>query len=368
MIPEQFRQFERGNEILVTPGGSVGNDWWKDWRHRWLRSMHIRSDDRSIISCGFPKFMELGEGAGEYLIDEDGLRARAGKDMWATRKIDGSLLVRFVQEGRVRIRTRGFLGIKDADDTDEIRSLLAACPAMLDPLVCPESSILLEWVSPRHRVVLRHDEASATLVGGVSYVKDTPWHRANPRLFTQKELVELSGTSGVPYVAFSQLQDADAVNDLIGSLKGNLETEGFVVRFDGGQRMSKIKTRNYQLLHALNISLSSTGLVGLWLEWGKPIFMAYNTRFLNFFDNEYWREAMPAVSSMYGGIAVAQSVIGHMADFIDANKHLDPEQLTSKANSRFPENRLPIYFALSEGRAVPDDIWKKLILQNCKQI
>ncbi len=67
IIPENFHQFEVGGEILVTPGMAVGNRCWQRKAHRWLRSMHVRSDDLSIISCGFPKFMNMGTGQGNFV-------------------------------------------------------------------------------------------------------------------------------------------------------------------------------------------------------------------------------------------------------------------------------------------------------------
>ena len=109
-IPDTFQIIEKNGEQLVLPVIGVGNLSWKSWEHRWLRSMHLDADQR-ILSTGLPKFMNWGEGVDRYHVSEDTVLERAGNDLIATLKIDGSLLIRYVRDGVVKFRTRGALSV-----------------------------------------------------------------------------------------------------------------------------------------------------------------------------------------------------------------------------------------------------------------
>ena len=93
-----------GVEMLIFPGPHVYNHRWKDYKLRWLRSMHIDVDTDAILSCGFPKFMSLGDGSEQYNISlADILKS---KDLIATTKVDGTCLIRYVFDGKVHWRTK----------------------------------------------------------------------------------------------------------------------------------------------------------------------------------------------------------------------------------------------------------------------
>ncbi len=56
------------------------------------------------------------------------------------------MLIRFVQDGVVRFRTRGWLGIKD--NSEELDGFCLDNPTFLDPNFAPRDSLLFEWTSP----------------------------------------------------------------------------------------------------------------------------------------------------------------------------------------------------------------------------
>lgn len=267
-IPETFHKFELDGEILVTPGMAVGNRCWQRKAHRWLRSMHLRADDLSIISCGFPKFMNMGEGVGDYKVTREAILSRVGKDdsLCATLKIDGSMLVRFVQDGAVRFRTRGWLGIRDG--SAEIDEFCADNPTLLDPSFAPDDSLLFEWTSPERQIVLRYDRPGLTLIGGVRHERGIRWDKANILLYTPNEVQTCATAGGFPCMEFTPIRSRDDFENLLLSLCNNPDIEGYVIRIDGGQRMAKVKTQNYLTLHALKEGVTSARLAKLWTEWG----------------------------------------------------------------------------------------------------
>ena len=373
-IPEKFHTFEQDGETLVTPGLTIGNHSWHDWKYRWLRSMHLDAEDGSIISCGFPKFMEVGKGVGKYKVTERDILDNVGADLFATLKIDGFLLVRYVQDGRVRFRTRGFLGIRHEEIKAELEELTIGrsgppyAPSLLfDPTIRPDDSLLFEMVTPTNQVVIRYDRPAVTMIGGVTYEKGCPWLRANPRLYTREMIEEAAAEVGVPHVEFHPITTEAEVVGLTESLRRNVDIEGFVVRFDDGQRMVKVKTRNYKLLHAIKEQLTSMRLAGLWLEWGQPDFTGYQERFLRFFNHDAWTESIPAVSSLFTGVKAAQATVEHVRAFIGEHRDLPRREVMALAEERFTDKHTPIYVALLDGTPINDQVWEKLIIQSCKQ-
>ena len=197
MIPENFNiQTQECGERLIIPGHAVANHQWREWGHRWLRSLHIDSKDR-IISLGFPKFMNLGEGFGRFNIDQRQILRQTNQDLWATLKIDGSLLIRFVQDGKVKWRTRGAfrVGVDNAWELDEI---IPSYPVLSNPDYRTNDSLMFEWVSPLNQIVIKYDQPAIILVGAARYHPQLPWHEAEPCLYKIQELQRVSEETKVP--------------------------------------------------------------------------------------------------------------------------------------------------------------------------
>lgn len=368
MIPENFHQFKLDGEILVTPGMAVGNQCWQRKANRWLRSMHIRSDDLSVISCGFPKFMNMGEGVGDYKITREAILSRAGKDggVCATLKIDGSMLVRFVQDGEVRFRTRGWLGVREG--SDEIDGFCKDNPTLLDPSFATDDSLLFEWTSPKRQIVLRYDKPGLTMIGGVRHERGIRWDEADITLYTPDEVLVVAEAGGFQCMEFMPIRSRDDFEHLLLSLRNNPHIEGYVIRIDGGQRMAKIKTQNYLTLHALKEGVTSARLARLWTEWERPSFSGYREMFLRYFDWECWQASMPGVSLMFRGVREAEAAVAHVKAFVSERRGANRGGFAREAQERFQRHHMPIIFSLFDGKPVPDEAWQKLVLQNCKQV
>lgn len=365
-IPDTFLTQESDLGRLIQPGFAVCNHTWTDWKLRWLRSLHVR-EDNSIISMGWPKFMNLGEGNGKYHVDAKDLLDRTN-DLYATLKVDGSLLIRYVDDDDVvRFRTRGSLQV-GLDNAYELEEFFEQYPRLRDPEFYPNDSILFEWVSPANKIVISYNEPAIFLIGGIQYEPNVPWWDANPRLFTVDELVDVSENLEVPMVQVYPLRTADQVTKLIEDLKQNLDIEGFVLRFDKCQRMVKIKTEHYCTLHALRSQLTTALLIDFWRQWGKPSFKEYAEKFEKAYDFECWHWALPAVSSMYDGVRVATRIYDHIVRFVEENKGLARKDFALLAQQKYDSVRLAACFTLLDGKEVSGEFWKKLILQNCKEV
>lgn len=366
MIPDTFNIIEQGDERLITPGFAVANYQWREWPHRWLRSLHIDGRDR-IISAGFPKFMNIGEGNGRFHVDPEDILRKAGQDLWATLKIDGSMLIRFVQNGQVKWRTRGSFKI-GLENVWELNDIWARHPKLIDPSYRPDDSLLFEWVSPINKIVITYPEASIILIGGVRYDRDAVWHESNPSLYSFKDLQQVASETNVPIVEGFPLNSERQVTALLDRIKAAKDIEGFVIRFNDQQEMVKVKSEHYLILHALRSNLTTNKLVELWISWGKPNFQSFAEKFGNTYDYECWTWALPVVSEMFDGIKKANKIIANVQDFVAENQTADRKTFALAAQDRFNQLRLTLCFILYDHRPIPDDLVLKFVLQNCKQM
>jgi len=353
-------------ERIVVPSFGVGNSSWQDYRHRWLRSMHLDSNDR-IISLGFPKFMNLNEGVETYKVTENDLLENAGKGLYATLKIDGSLLVRFVHNGKVRFRTRGSLRV-GLDNAFEIDVFCEKYPKLINPNWFPDFSLLFEWVSPANRIVIRYDEPKLFLLGAVKFESSVPWWNANPKLLETEILEGISQTIAIEMFHYYDLNSTYEVTKLINDLKSNTEIEGFVLRFHRGQKLVKVKADHYLTLHALRSRLTTELLIDLWLQWERPDFEGYRQKFETLYDYECWMWAMPAVSSMFDGLRDVLATYEHIKKFVEANRGLVRKDFALAVQQKWSGLKLSACFMMLDNKIVSDDFWKKLILQNTKQV
>ena len=311
--------------------------------------------------------MNIGEGRGRYCVTPGTLFDEVQKGLVATLKLDGTLLVRFVQNSKVRFRTRGTLSMK-MENAHELGQFFNDHPILVDPTYHPGDSILFEWVSPENQIVIKYGKPAIHLIGGVTCFKERPWWDARITLYPLAEVEKVSEEMGIQMVDNFPLNRKSSVEDLIALLDTDKEIEGFVLRFNDGQEMVKLKTEHYFILHALKSKLTTSKLVELWLSWNKPSYEAFEEKFTATYDWETWQWAMPVVSAMFDGVRNAKSIINHVGAFVGLNGELDRKSFALLSQERFNQLRLSLCFILLDKKMIPAKIWQKLILQNCKQM
>lgn len=369
-IPETFRIIQGNNgEKLITPEFGTGNESWKDKSHLWLRSLHIGPDD-TVISVGFPKFFNCGDGPREFQITEKDLLDK--KDLVATLKYDGSLLCRYVQDGIVKFRTRGALQV-GLDNKNEIDKFIKWYPKLNDPSVYPNISLLFEWCSPRNQIVIKYDKPQIILVGAVSYEKNTEWYNNKFSLLTIKELEQISENLSsfddylMQCVEYFYLKNNTEVIALIERIKNDKIIEGYVIRMDGEQNLVKVKSDHYFILHSLKSNLTSESITELFLSWNQPSFEEFKKKFESSYDYETFAVALPAISSVYDGLKIANKIFDHIKNFVEINKNLSRKEFAIKAKQAYQDHKLAACFSLLDNKPLKNNFIKSLILQNSKQ-
>lgn len=368
--PDEFKIITNptNEEKLITPNYGTGNDSWKNKNLLWLRSLHIDKNDK-VISCGFKKFFNINEGPIEFQITEQDLLNK--KDLVATLKYDGSLLIRYIQDGTVKWRTRGALQV-GLDNKDEINEFIKWYPKLNDPLMYPNISLLFEWCSPRNQIVIKYNKPQIILVGAVLYDQNTEWYNNEFSLLSVKQLEKIGEdlTSFDDYliqcVESFYLKNNTEIIALIERIKNDKIIEGYVLRFNNEQELVKIKSDHYFILHSLKSKLTSESLIDLWLSWGMPEFQDFKNKFEAIYDYETWITIIPAISSIYDGIKIAIKIIDHIIGFVEENKYLSRKDFALKAKQAYQNEKLSMCFSFLDNKPLKNNPIKTFILQNCK--
>lgn len=237
-----FRLREQGSLTLITPEGRA--DWREEWRI--MRSLCIdRNGD--IVSLGLPKFFDADR-APEDAADADADLAAGRAEV--TRKLDGRLLIRYCRRGAVQWRTRADFGAESVGV--DLAALRAAHPALDDAESFATHSLLFEFRSPATRVILPVAAPSLTLIGAVDH--------ADAFLEDRATLTEMATQLGVPLV--EAIDPPRSLAALTARVEADaLDYEGVVVRYDGGQRLVRVKSRAYHLAHRMRFTLHPSRIV-----------------------------------------------------------------------------------------------------------
>lgn len=359
---EMFIKIEMDGLRLITPThiSSVANAGWTK------ENLHYRSRVETpagvTVSQGFPKFFNLGMGPDGLRIEvEDVIKAVAKGDAVATLKLDGSLLIRSVHEGQVMLRTRGSFGYASLDNAHEIDLFKTKYPRLFDPTWFPgEVSLLFEWTSPENVIVLKYPEPELTLIGAINNLtfKMVPMHR----LKLISELID------VPMVKYFPL-DPDGWRFLYDTLETNTEIEGYVIRLNGEQDLVKVKCSPYLTKHALKSSLDTEGLIDMWMDYGKPGFESFVESFKSSFDEEICMWAYGAICALYDGVRTTNKILEHMQGKTKERATWSRKDVALTGLAEYGQTkRFSVYMNLWEGKPVPKDLEKSIILQNTKQV
>lgn len=366
LFEERVEARRTGMERLIFPAPNCYDYRWQDSRWRWLRSIHLDCKDR-IISCGLPKFMALDHGSPAFRIRLPDLLAAAKRDLVATSKIDGTCLIRYVQDGRVRFRTKQSFSVQ-LENKFEIDDFCVTYPELANPLFCAHETLIFEWVSPFNQIVVKYPEPALTLLASIVYDRDVAWHEANLHLRTFKELESIAAQCKIPLIDRTPLRSSTSVQDFLAKVQDLDKLEGYVLRFRDEQELVKVKSRWFLLMFSAKIEFSTPVAVELWCYWGKPDFSMFRDLFIATWNEQSWITVQPVVSATYDGIKQARNIISHVSKFFEENAALTSVEFDQVAAETFQQLRLEMVMTLRRREEIPVDVWKKLILQNCKQM
>jgi len=231
-------------------------------KHKWTKGeIHLRSllvqEDGTILCSGFPKFKNYGEDSEDDALIEVAIQNQTA---YITEKMDGSLLIRTVINGEVCFRTRGCHNIADEMQNDIMQLINEKYPALLNKDYYNDSTVLMEYVSPKNQIVLQYVESQLYALGIMTYEDHLPRFASNSYVVDQLHFI-----FGLEKV---KVEKANTINmiDIISQVRGRLDSEGIVIwgySDDDNYHpniMIKVKAEEYLRIHALKFNLSNTAI------------------------------------------------------------------------------------------------------------
>src|SRR5579885_1722412 len=216
-----------------------------DWSEEELSLRSVAVDQRGlVVSCGWPKFFNMGERP----INDAALEAAlsSGEEVFFTEKLDGTLIIRSVlPDCRVIFRTRGaWDGGKFSALARSIAS--AHYPALLDPTLMPEWSLLFEYVGPANLIVIAYTQEDLWFLGAVRHADSYLMPVGQVQAFARDY-----GLHPAPLVELPR-----DLKRLQQAVRDWNDREGVVARLRQGQLLIKLKSARYLALHAMRANMS----------------------------------------------------------------------------------------------------------------
>jgi hypothetical protein len=230
---EQFAVDETPYGWLVTP---LPTKYTWAMAERGYRSVVVNAEG-DIVSAGFPKFFNLGEAPD---MDARFHAALAAGRVRYTEKLDGSLLIVSLHQGRLWVRTRGT--VEPVGAHAEILPWVHQQIQNWPRIGSSHRSLLLEYTGPSNRIVVPYTEPKLTILGVA--IHDDPENPIVPVGTGAAFLDDIAGVLALPVV------DAVQVDTHL-EVDGWRNREGVVALWqdDEGVGLMKIKSDWYLRLH-----------------------------------------------------------------------------------------------------------------------
>jgi hypothetical protein len=345
--PTQFRYLDcviGGDECWLINPDSIKCKWDED--NLKFRSIIIRKSDHKIISTGWKKFFNFFEKPDLDPFPNEGFTARA--------KHDGSLLCLGIHNGEIIERTRGSVSVSSLPNGDEIEFLRQKYPKLWAAIqLNPNHSILCEWETPNHVIVLRRvTEPTLTLIGVID--------NNTLNYLPQDELDTLAESWGVER---PKQYHFDTVEDCIKDVKLWENAEGVVLYSADGQHLRKIKASLYCQLHKILSGMKSIGnVLDVFMESPKfeklEDFYNFMKTSLDWEVAEYCKESIEEICQAYRNVL---DKIKKADNVIEGLRGLTRKEQAIDIQRHYSDWRKGYCFTRIDGKEMDDKMLRKAI-------
>ena len=239
--------------VLIKPKPEMEGFWDED--NKIYRSSIWRLEDGYPVSLGYKKFVNYNE-LPAFEIPEN---TELGK-FEAVEKIDGTCVIISKYKGELIVRTRGTVDAHIHPNSDDLFRLVDELKLWSVGLH-PDTwgvSFIFEWVTPSNAIVLQYPKSKLFLTGMVKhsdysyyeqsdldfYARMYKWDR--PERMLKDEYDNLFG--------FNKGTWKEACALWTHFMTDHRKCEGYVLYFDRGQVLKKLKTGWYLVAHSLRFS------------------------------------------------------------------------------------------------------------------
>lgn len=333
-----------------------------DWSVETLcfRSAILRKVDNLIVSAGLPKFTNLSEKPHLY-PDPTGFN-----DWRVTTKEDGSCVIVSKHNLEPIVRTRGTVSVDQHSTGPEIHGLIAQHGILSDPLFSHgEFSAIFEHNTPNCPIVIRHEKPELVLL---KIIRHEDYSFVSPDIvahYAREWRVRQPATH-----PFTRLED---IVETCRTLKGQ---EGFVLEYNSGANLLKIKGLEYLKLHAFRSTVSMGNLLDLFFLYERPMIGTFLNRLEHEFDWESAQMARELVIKIGIAHTAVQSRIAQIKEHVDwklipietvdqlatfMSKPLPRRDAALAIQAAFQPPWTAVAFKLLDNREIDDKMLRRLI-------
>lgn len=288
----------------------------------------VTDESGNIVARPFRKFFNMEEG-----------KHTATNSFEVYDKLDGSLGILFNYKGQWIICTRGSF---TSDQAVEATKMLYRYDLSNLPT---HYTYLTEIIYPENRIVVSYNGfRGLVLLGAV--ITETGQEPS------YGSLKDISAISKIPLVRiYNGITDYTELKALVRDDK-----EGFVVKFDNGERM-KIKGSEYIRLHKIMTNVSTT-VIWEYLSEGKDVL-----ELLKDVPDEFYKKIKRYVKDLQYSVGMIRQRIGKLYNYHMYGKYGDKEPITDKKKyaewvmEQEPFMR-PILFNMFDGKDYDKHLWK----------
>lgn len=288
----------------------------------------VTDESGTIIARPFRKFFNMEEG-----------KHTATNSFEVYDKLDGSLGILFNYKGQWIICTRGSF---TSDQAVEATKMLYRYDLSNLPT---HYTYLTEIIYPENRIVVSYNGfRGLVLLGAV--ITETGQEPS------YGSLKDISAISKIPLVRiYNGITDYTELKALVQDDK-----EGFVVKFDNGERM-KIKGSEYIRLHKIMTNVSTT-VIWEYLSEGKDVL-----ELLKDVPDEFYKKIKRYVKDLQYSVGMIRQRIGKLYNYHMYGKYGDKEPITDKKKyaewvmEQEPFMR-PILFNMFDRKDYDKHLWK----------
>ena len=288
----------------------------------------VTDESGNIVARPFQKFFNMEEG-----------KHTATNSFEVYDKLDGSLGILFNYKGQWIICTRGSF---TSDQAVEATKMLYRYDLNSLPT---HYTYLMEIIYPQNRIVVDYNGFTGLVLLG-AVVTETGQEPS------YGSLKDISAISKIPLVRiYNGVTDYTELKAMVKN-----DEEGFVVKFDNGERM-KIKGSEYIRLHKIMTNVSTT-VIWEYLSEGKDVL-----ELLKDVPDEFYKKIKRYVKDLQYSVGMIRHRVGKLYDYHMYGKYGDKEPITDKKKyaewvmEQDPFMR-PILFNMFDRKDYDKHIWK----------
>ena len=335
--------------------GAQGLVWTQ--KNKYFRSS-IWDKTGELISAGFPKFEDLG-------INTENFPSPTSLDgAYVCAKLDGALLIISKFKRHKFIRTRGTLDAESSPNGKELSLFKRKILSRLEESYYGEKtwnfSLLFEWLSPNHKLVINYGEQPRfVLVGFINH--------SDYSLVHQLDLDQLA--RGLKFER-PQIYKTTNLESLVKDVKNWTNEEGVVIYTNNGQSISRLKSNWYCVLHKLRTDdICIENVIDSWFVCGKLSYNDFLEKIAKQFEPEFAEKIRSHVSIICDAWKEVQKILSGFSDFCNTRlfswRRTEAEEEIYKSFGK--TNRAEYVLKTFLGKPLDDDELKKLLYQCIKR-